>query len=52
MNSLFTKIFLTFWLAAVLLGMSMFGVARLFGSEVIAEAQRDLEGKAATAAAL
>ncbi|GAB4293416.1 MAG: HAMP domain-containing sensor histidine kinase [Thiohalomonadaceae bacterium] len=52
MNSLFTKIFLAFWLAAVLLGFTLFGVSRLFGGEVIVEAQRALEGKAATAAAL
>lgn len=52
MNSLFTKIFLTFWLAAVLLGGAMFGVTRLLGGEVIAEAQRELAAKAATAAAL
>jgi Signal transduction histidine kinase len=52
MNSLFTKIFLAFWLAAVLLGFTLFGVSRLFGGEVIAEAQRALESRAATAAAL
>jgi two-component system sensor histidine kinase CpxA len=52
MNSLFTKIFLTFWLAAVLLGGAMFGITRLLGGEVIAEAQRALDAKAATAAAL
>lgn len=52
MNSLFTKIFLSFWLAAILLGTTLFGVTRLLGGEVIAEAQRELEGKAATAAAL
>lgn len=52
MNSLFTKIFLTFWLTAVLLGISMIGVSRLLGGEVIAEAQRDLAARAETAAAL
>ncbi len=52
MNSLFTKIFLAFWLAAVLLGFTLFGVSRLFGGEVIADAQRALESKATTAAAL
>lgn len=52
MNSLFTKIFLAFWLATVLLGSVLFGVTRLLGGEVIAEAQRELAAKAETAAAL
>lgn len=52
MNSLFTKIFLTFWLSAVLLGSTLLGISRLLGSEVIANAEQSLLAKAETAAAL
>ncbi|WP_303909217.1 ATP-binding protein [Thiohalomonas denitrificans] len=52
MSSLFTKIFLAFWLAAVLLGITLFALARLFGSEVIEETEQRLAGQAVSAAAL
>ncbi len=52
MGSLFSKIFLSFWLAAVLLGAALFGTARLWGGDAIAEGQRQLAAHAAIAAAL
>ena len=52
MGSLFTKIFLAFWLAAVLLGITLFALARLFGGEMVQEAEHRLAIQAASASAL
>lgn len=52
MNSLFGKIFLGFWLAAVLLVVGMFGISRLMGDEVIEETRRELDTLAETTASL
>jgi two-component system sensor histidine kinase CpxA len=52
MNSLFTRIFVGFWLTGLLLAAVLFGAARLVGGEAMAEARRELAAAAATAAAL
>ncbi len=52
MNSLFTRIFVGFWLTGLLLAAVLFGAARLVGGEALAETKRELAGAAATAAAL
>lgn len=52
MNSLFTRIFVGFWLTGLLLAAVLFGAARLVGGEAMAEAKRELAAAAATAAAL
>jgi two-component system sensor histidine kinase CpxA len=52
MNSLFTRIFVGFWLTGLLLAAVLFGAARLVGGEALAEAERELAGAAGTAAAL
>lgn len=52
MGSLFTKVFLSFWLAALLLGATFFAIERFYGEEAVVDAQRRMDARAATAAAL
>ena len=52
MGSLFTKVFLAFWLAAVLLAATIFAINRLYGGEALEAGRRDLQAQATAAAAL
>ncbi|HKJ75705.1 MAG TPA: hypothetical protein VKA64_00720, partial [Gammaproteobacteria bacterium] len=52
MGSLFTKVFLSFWLAAVLLGATIFAANRFYGGEALEAGQRQLQAQATAAAAL
>ncbi len=52
MGSLFTKIFLAFWLAAVLLGVTLYALVRLFGGEIVEEAEQRLTTQAVSASVL
>ncbi len=52
MGSLFSKIFLSFWLAALLLGGAMFAAERLSGADAVEVATHQLEAYAETAATL
>ena len=52
MGSLFTKVFLSFWLAAVLLGAAIFAANRFYGGEALEAGERQLQAQATAAAAL
>ncbi|MFW5909275.1 MAG: ATP-binding protein [Thiohalospira sp.] len=52
MGSLFTRIFLTFWVVALVLGVALFGAGRYLRGEAVQAARTDLAAHAQTAAAL
>ncbi|HEY0720861.1 MAG TPA: ATP-binding protein [Gammaproteobacteria bacterium] len=52
MYSLFTRIFLSFWLVALLLGLSLFLAERYLGEDVVRHETERVEGHAATVSAL
>ncbi|MDX1335293.1 MAG: HAMP domain-containing protein, partial [Gammaproteobacteria bacterium] len=52
MGSLFTKIFLSFWLAALLLVLVFAAIQGIYGGDVVREAEERLRDKADTAATL
>jgi len=52
MYSLFTRIFLSFWLVALLLGVSLFLAERYLGEDVIRHETQRVEAHAATVSAL
>jgi two-component system sensor histidine kinase CpxA len=50
--SLLLRIFLSFWLASLLLALSLFLIQRYYGGEVVEQTQRVLQARAETAALL
>jgi two-component system sensor histidine kinase CpxA len=52
MGSLFTKIFLSFWIAALLLGASVFTLERTLGDDALAQAVERADAHAETVATL
>ncbi len=52
MGSLFSKIFLSFWVAALLLGAALFGAERFLGADAVEVAGHQLDAYAETAATL
>ena len=52
MYSLFTRIFLSFWLVALLLGTTLFIAERYFGEDAIRHESQRVEDRAATVSAL